>query len=443
MSELKDWLAAHPDVGSLRLAICDLNGRARGKRIARAQADKAGSARMPYSALNLDLRGDDIANSPLVFDSGDRDGTLRTTGRGPVPMPWLNTPSAMIQMALHHEDGRPFAGDPRHALNAVVDRYAARGWQAAAAFELEFFLVDASGGALRPAAAPGWAAPYGGATLSLTTLDGFEAFFNDLYDGAEAMDIALGDTLSESGSSQFEAVLTHQDPLDAADDAWHFRLLVEGTARRHGMVATFQPKPFADQAGNGLHLHTSIIDAQGANIFDDGGSRGTPALRHAIAGCLSALPATTLICAPFGSSFERFVNEAHAPTRRTWGYENRTVALRVPGGSPAARRIEHRVAGGDANPYLLLAAVLGAALDGIEAGAEPPAPTTGNGYDSDAPRIPTDWAAAIDLFESDPALAGVLPADLMTNLALTKRQELAFWPDLSDSARLALTLGTV
>ena len=138
MRDVEDWLAAHRDVGSLRLAICDLNGRARGKRIARAQASKAASARMPYSALNLDLRGQDIVDSPLVFETGDRDGILRPTGRGPVPMPWLTAPAGLIQMSLHHDDGRPFAGDPRHALCAVVDRYSGRGWRAAAAIVLRF-----------------------------------------------------------------------------------------------------------------------------------------------------------------------------------------------------------------------------------------------------------------------------------------------------------------
>src|SRR6056297_1093646 len=230
--------------------------------------------------------------------------------------------------------------------------------------------------------------------------------------------------VSEAGMGQFEINLVHGPAMKAADDTWLFKLLAHGLARNHGFAASFMAKPYAGFAGNGMHMHFSVLDETGGNIFDDATSQGSGALRGAVAGCLEAMAPSTLIFAPHGSSYDRLVPGAHAPTGISWAYENRTAAIRVPAGSPKARRIEHRVAGGDINPYLMLAVVLGAALDGIERGAEPPAPVTGNAYSADLPQIPTDWAAAIAAFRDSEIVTRLLPRQLIRNLVLTKEQEL-------------------
>lgn len=412
---------------SFRAAACDLNGQMRGKRLPMANWDKleTGAVRMPFSVLNVDIWGADIENSPLVFDSGDADGTLRPTEHGAVPMPWLSTPSALVPMWMFHEDGTPFMGDPRHALAAVLERFAARGLTVQAATEMEFYLVDDSGDAPAPAINPQTRRPIDKeAILSLRQIDAFDDFFTALYDGCAAMNIPAQSTISESGLGQFELDLSHCDAMQAADNAWLFKNLVKGLARKHGCAATFMAKPFAQDAGNGMHVHFSILDRDGVNIFDDGTDQGTDVLRHAIAGCLQGLSPSTLILAPHENSYDRLVPGAHAPTSICWAYDNRTAAIRVPGGAPAARRIEHRVAGGDINPYLVLAVILGAALAGIEDAQEPPAPISGNAYSLDLPQLPTDWQHAIAGFESDPFMARILPQDLIRNLCYTKRQEL-------------------
>jgi glutamine synthetase len=185
-------------------------------------------------------------------------------------------------------------------------------------------------------------------------------------------------------------------------------------------------KPYAEEAGNGMHVHFSVVDEAGNNIFDDGTETGSDLLLSAVAGCLAAMPPSTLIFAPHGNSYDRLIPGAHAPTSAAWAYENRTAAIRIPGGSPKARRIEHRAAGGDINPYLMLATVLGAALVGIEDAMQPPAPSSGNIYDIQGlPQLASSWAEAIDLFESDPLIARILPAMAIRNLVMTKRQELA------------------
>lgn len=414
---------------TFRIAACDLNGLMRGKRVPADYATKLdkGVVRLPLSALNVDLWGADIVGSPLVFDSGDADGVLRPTDRGPVPMPWLNTPSALVPMALFTDQGAPFPGDPRHALSAVLDQYTTRGWTVMAATELEFTLVDASGTAPAPPTNPVTGRVLDGETiLSLSELDAFDDFFTALYQGCADMGIPAQTAICENGAGQFEINLTHQSALRAADDAWLFKALTRGLARQHGLTATFMAKPYPDDAGNGMHVHFSVLDASGQNIFDDGTEAGSDILRAAVAGCLAAMPASTLIFAPHANSYTRLVPGSHAPTHASWAYENRTAALRIPGGPPTARRIEHRVPGGDINPYLMLAVVLGAALIGIQDDLTPPPVTTGNAYDADGlPHLMPDLKTAIDVFETDPLIARIFPAMLIQNLCMTKRQEIA------------------
>ncbi|RMH38770.1 MAG: glutamine synthetase [Alphaproteobacteria bacterium] len=441
------WLEAHPEVRTIRVAAADLNGQARGKRLPARSAAKAidGGTRFPLSVMNLDIWGEDIEDSPLVFASGDPDGLLLPTGRGFVPMPWLEAPTALLPLWMFRDDGTPFAGDPRHALHRVAERWRARGLAPVVATELEFYLIDDTGGAPTVPRSPrSGKRRKQGEILSLRALDAFDAFFTDLYDAAEAMDIPADAAISEAGMGQFEINLLHvDDPLKAADDAWLFKMLVKGLARRHGFAASFAAKPYRDYSGNGMHVHFSALDASGRNIFDDGTEKGSDALRHAIGGCLKMLPALTLIFAPHANSYERLVPGAHAPTGIAWGYENRTTAIRVPSGPGVARRLEHRVAGGDVNPYLMLAAVLGSALVGLEDGAEPPEPLTGNAYAARLPQIPSAWAEAIDRFASDPEVGRVFAPELVQNLVLTKRQEQRYMAELDRDEQLAIYLDSV
>lgn len=444
---MSGWLEAHPEVRTIRVAAADLNGQARGKRMPARYAGKVleGGTRFPLSVMNLDIWGEDVENSPLVFERGDPDGVLMPTERGFVPMPWLEAPTALLPLWMYHEDGRVFDGDPRHALAAVVARLEAMGLTPVVATELEFYLIDDSGRELRVPPSPRSGKRRQAAEiLSLRALDAWDRFFTDLYDACEAMGIPAETTISEAGLGQFEINLVHQDDaLKAADDSWLFKLMVRGLARRHGFAASFMAKPYVDYAGTGMHVHFSLLDAEGRNVFDDGGPLGTATLRHAVQGCLAAMPGSGLVFAPHGNSYDRFVPGAHAPTGICWAYENRTAAIRVPGGAPAARRIEHRVAGGDVNPYLMLAVVLGAAANGIEDGAEPPGPVTGNAWELSCPQMPTDWGTAIDTFERSAEIARILPPELVRNLVLTKRQELHYYAELNDQEKLDLYLDVV
>ncbi len=448
MKDLSNWLRKHTDVRTIRVAAADLNGQARGKRIPARFAENVlkNGTRFPLSVLNLDIWGEDIEDSPLVFEMGDADGILRPTERGFMPMPWLEAPTALLPIWMFRENGQPYEGDPRHALRAVVDRYRARGLTPVVAMELEFFLIDDSGKTLQVPPSPRSGKRRKAAeTLSIRALDAFDVFFTDLYDACEAMDIPADTAISETGLGQFEINLMHQDDaLRAADDAWLFKMLVKGLARRHGFAASFMAKPYPEYSGSGLHTHFSLLDDQGRNVFDSGGPEGTALLRQAVAGCLAGVHDSALVFAPHANSYDRLVPGAHAPTAICWGYENRTVAIRVPSGSPSARRIEHRVAGGDVNPYLMLAAILGSALIGIEDGLQAPEPVTGNAYAMEGlAQLPGTWAGAIGAFEASPVIARMFALELVRNYILTKRQELHYMAELTPEEQVELYLDTV
>ena len=238
-----DWLKEHPEVRTIRVATADLNGVARGKRIPARFADKVFTegTRFPFSVMNLDIWGEDIEDSPLVFENGDVDGLLMPTERGFLPMPWLEAPTALLPIWMFHMDGRPYDGDPRQALARVVERYTARGLTPVVATELEFFLIDNSGKTLRVPPSPrSGKRRTGGETLSLRALDAFDRFFTALYEACEEMDIPADTAISEAGPGQFEINLMHQgDALKAADDAWLFKMLGEGACaqpRLRGVV---------------------------------------------------------------------------------------------------------------------------------------------------------------------------------------------------------------
>ena len=415
-------------VETIFACVCDLNGVMRGKRLPIAHLDKVaeGAVRMPLSLLGMDIWGEDIEGNELVFDTGDADGICEFTGRAPSLITWTSRPALFAQLWVREENGEPFLGDPRRVLADIVARYRAEGLTPVVATELEFYIVDPSGRVPQPPCSPitGKRLDSDGA-LSLDELQHFDALLNEIYDACRAQNIPADAAISENGAGQFEINLTHvDDPLKAADDAVLFKRLVHGIVRKHGLAATFMAKPYGDRAGSGMHVHFSLLDRQGRNVFDDGGERGTETLRQAVAGLIRTMPQNALVFAPHENSFRRLIPGAHAPSSVAWGYENRTAAIRIPGGSPKARRIEHRVAGADANPYLVLGAILGGALKGIQGGWTAPDPIDGDAYSMDLDQLSFDWASAIDAFAKGPLTAEIFSKRLKRMFVQCKQQEL-------------------
>ncbi len=411
-----------PDGASIQVGVCDLNGVTRGKRIPGNQGDKAlsGAMRMPLSVSCLDIWGRDIDGCAMIFDDGDGDGVCQPIRNSALEASWLGPNVGLVPVWMFTEGGAPSPIDPRQALAAVLERFAARGLTPVVATELEFYLAPLSGRADFTSEG----------VLSLHQLNQIAPLLDDIYAACSAHGIPADAAISECGAGQFEINLLHRDDaLVAGDDALFFKSIVKGCARTHDYVANFMAKPEGTAPGNGLHVHFSLLDRKGRNVFDDGTDLGSDMLRAAVAGVVAAMAESTLIFAPHFNSYRRLRPNSHAPTAITWGYENRTAAVRIPGGSPKARRIEHRVAGADANPYLVLAAVLGAALHGIEQGLVPPDPVDGNSYASAASKLPSDWGAAISAFEDGDILADVFPVQLRDVFVQAKRQEQARFLD--------------
>jgi glutamine synthetase len=231
--------------------------------------------------------------------------------------------------------------------------------------------------------------------------------------------------MSEYAPGQFEITLDHRvDALRAVDEAILFKRAVRGVAARHGRVACFMAKPFAERAGSGMHLHASLVDRTGANAFAAADPAGSPLLRHAIGGLERTLGDGMAFYAPNANSYRRFRALSYAPLTANWGVNNRTVSLRVPAGPPASRHVEHRVAGADANPYLVAGLVLGGMLHGIEHALEPGPAVTGNGYAQPvAERLPTQWHAALERAAVSSFVRETLGDGFLDVFLAIKRQE--------------------
>ncbi|MEE4661563.1 MAG: glutamine synthetase family protein, partial [Halieaceae bacterium] len=312
-----------------------------------------------------------------------------------------------------------------NVLKQVLQRFHNAGWRPVVAAELEFSLLRYdSDGVHHSCTRVDGGTPLGGNLYGLDVLHEQLDVLQDIRAACAAQGLPFDGIVKESAPSQYEINMQHIDnPVLAADQLLMIKRLVKGVAARHGLVASFMAKPFADEAGNGMHLHCSILDEQDNNIFDDGGPAGTELLRHAVAGSMRYMGESMAIFAPNVNSYRRFQPGAHAPTSPCWGYDNRTVSVRIPAGKPAARRIELRVAGADANPYLLYAVMLSAIMEGIAQQLDPGAPVEGDGYEQATDTLPEYLPEALRLFESSAFIERNLGAELQRIYASSKWQE--------------------
>ncbi|WP_374356041.1 glutamine synthetase family protein, partial [Chitinimonas sp.] len=260
----------------------------------------------------------------------------------------------------------------------------ARGLSPSVAPAIEFYLTAANTNPDLPLTAPvgrGGRAEVGQSAFSLNMLNELAPFWDEFHAAIDTLGIAADTWIHEAGNSQYEINLLHGDPLEVADQAFLFKYAAKEIALKHGLNAVFMAKPMAGEAGSSMHLHQSVVDASGANIFSLSDGSPSEAFFSFIAGLQTYTPDLMLIYAPFVNSYRRYVTGSQAPINLQWGYDNRTAGLRVPNSSPAARRIENRIAGADANPYLAIAASLAAGLAGMQEKLRPSEPISGNGYD--------------------------------------------------------------
>lgn len=424
--------ARHPEIAAVDMLVCDMSGILRGKRLAAGALDKLfkGGVLMPGSTFALDVTGANVDATGIGMGDGDPDYPCFAVPRTLAPVPWAERPLGQTLASMYDDAGRPFGLDPRHRLAEVLDRFAPLGLTPVVALELEFYLLD------RERDADGRPQPPRSPLTGRRAADTQVYAIDDLEDAAEVLDaiaaacavqgIPASVAVAEYAPSQFEINLLHQeDALAACDHAVLLKRAVKGVARRHGMEATFMAKPFPGLSANGLHIHVSLIDRDGRNLFDENRAGGAEALRHAIGGLRETMAESMAIFAPNANAFRRLQPGSYAPLAPSWGYNNRTVALRVPAGEAKDRRIEHRTAGADANPYLATAAVLAGVHYGLMRKIDPGPPAEGNTYETMPQSLPSNWLDAIRAFEDARVLPDYLGAAYCRIFAACKRQELA------------------
>lgn len=432
-NEAKAFLEARPDIQFVEIVYTGLSGVPRGKRLRRHElmAVYEQGRFLPSSLLVTDITGKDCDEIGFIWEEGDADRLGWPVPGRLTPAPWLGPDVAQVALSVYELDGKPNELDPRHVLKRVLDRFAEDGLTPVAACELEFFLVDAKrapNGRVQLAPWPlSGERPTQHDQYSLREMQEATPFLKELWAAADAIRVPLEGAISEYAPGQLELTLKHHaDVLRAADDAVLYKRAAKGVALNHGLEATFMAKPFIDQAGSGMHLHVSVNDAKGKNIFASDAAEGAPTLRHAIGGMKALLGDSMAVFAPNANSFRRFKANSYAPVAPTWGVNNRTVAFRVPAGPPAGRHIEHRIAGADANPYLALAALLAGVHHGLTGKIDPGPPVAGDGYahaEETGERLPTNWFAAVDRFEGSALLQDYFGARFVRMYAAVKRTE--------------------
>jgi glutamine synthetase len=432
ISELAALRLKHPQTRFIDVLLADLCGIPRGKRIPIAEVSQlyAGGFLLPGSLFALDVLGGTIQETGLGFDEGDADRSCLPIDSTLVPVPWLREDAvAQIQVSMREHDGSPYFGDPRNVLASVLERFRELRLTPVIAVELEFYLLDPErtiDGRIQPPRSPlTRRREYRTQINSMSDLNEYSALLAEIASACEAQQIPAGTALAEYGPGQFEVNLHHcANALLACDQAIRFKRLVRGVAARHGMEATFMPKPYRDMAGSGAHIHVSVLDERGRNVFESADPAGNDTLKHAIGGLAKTMSDAMLIFAPTANSYRRYCSEAYVPLNPNWAVNNRGVALRVPVSTPANRRIEHRVAGADANPYLLTAAVLAGIHHGISNSIDPGPPLVGNAYRDAAVTLPTTWPEAALAFEASATLRDYFGDKFHRLFVTTRRGEL-------------------
>ncbi|MEZ5500190.1 MAG: glutamine synthetase family protein [Steroidobacteraceae bacterium] len=432
LAELGRFLAQHPDVQFFDCFLHDLNGVERGKRIDRAgiEAIYARGMPLPGSMFALDIEGGTVEATGYGFDDGDADRPCRPIPGCLFTVPWHSGEIAQVQLTMHEPDGRAFFADPRHVLARVLERFQRLNLTPVVAIEYEFYLLDrerGDDGLPQPPRGPlTGRREYRTQINSMADLNEYSRLLLDIDAACRAQQVPSTSALAEYGPGQYEVNLRHEaDALAACDRAVRFRRIVKSVARAHGCEATFMAKPYRDMAGSGLHVHVSLKDAGGENIFAAATVAESEALRHAIAGCLDSLADGVAICAPGPNSFRRFRNEAYVPLAANWSINNRGTAVRVPASDAANLRIEHRLAGADANVYLVTAWVLAGIHAGLAARRDPPPALTGNAYRESAQPLPTHWATALERFAASRMARDYLGKPFVEHYLTVKRHELA------------------
>ena len=427
--KLATWITEH-GVGEVECIIPDMNGVQRGKVLPAKKflgSVKDGTLRIPGSIFTVTINGEYPEDIGHIIPEYDPDQIMVPDASTICEAPGFTTPTAYVICDAFDQAGVPTAIAPRMILKRVLKLYEDKGWKPIVAPEVEFYLVSKnidpdfplvppSGRSGRPETA---SQPYG-----LEALGEFEEIIDHIYDFCEKAGLDIDTMIHESGAAQLEVNFVHGDPLRLADEVLLFKRIVRQVALEHGVYATFLAKPMSDQPGSAMHIHQSVLDAAtGKNIFSLSNGKDSALFRSYIAGLARLLPQVAPMFAPNVNSFRRMRPDSDAPINVQWGSDNRSCGLRIPMSDGKNRRIENRLPGADANPYLAMAASLVCGYVGMVERMVPPKSVSGSAYNR-ARTLPRTLEAALDRFSHCKPVKALLGQDFFEVFYAIKECEL-------------------
>ncbi|NBD29862.1 MAG: glutamine synthetase [Alphaproteobacteria bacterium] len=431
---MKPWVKRIPDAAQVYIEtnrldevecmIADLPGIARGKAVPATKWERMQKFHLPNSIFFQTITG---GWGEAAGDEGftEPDMVLFPDLGTATAAPWADDGTLQVIHDAYDQKGRPIPFAPRNVLKRVVELYAKEGWTPVVAPEMEFFLVARNvdpakpiepmmGRSGRPAAAR--------QAYSMSAVDDYGPVIDDIYEYAEIQGFEIDGITQEGGAGQLEINLRHGNPIKLADEVFYFKRLLREAALKHDCFATFMAKPIEGEPGSAMHVHHSILDAEGDNLFTGPNGGETDAFFQFIGGLQTHLPSVVALMAPYVNSYRRYVRDHAAPINLEWARDNRTTGLRVPVSDPASRRIENRLAGMDCNPYLCIAASLAAGYLGLKQDLWADKSYRGDAYDG-KPDLPQGLGAALDLFDGNTDMQEVLSPEFTRVYSIVKRAE--------------------
>ncbi len=427
-NDLENWLNERR-VTEVECLVPDLTGVARGKILPREKFTEDRGMRLPQGIVAMGVTGEFPASGPYfdVIEPTDRDMQLRPDPTTVRIVPWATDPTAQVIHDCFDHSGRlvPFA--PRSVLRRVCNLYDEMGLSPVVAPELEFYLTARNTDAntpLKPPIGRSGRAETSRQAYSIDAVNEFDPLFEEIYDYCEKMGLNVDTLIHEIGAGQMEINFFHAHPLGLADEVFFFKRTVREAALRHDMYATFMAKPIAGEPGSAMHIHQSIVDkATGQNIFSNRDGSPSEAFYHFIGGLQRYVPAAMALVAPYVNSYRRLARHTAAPINIEWGHDNRTVGIRSPISTPQARRVENRVIGADANPYVALSMTLACGYLGLKNRIKPKPEMRGDAYLSPY-SLPRSLGEALDWLRRETDLHEVLGEGFVT--IYTEIKELEF-----------------
>jgi glutamine synthetase len=417
-SELEQWLDERR-VTEIECLVPDLTGVARGKILPREKFTEDRGMRLPQAVVAMGVTGEFPEEGPYydVISPNDLDMHLRPDPSTVRIVPWAVDPTAQVIHDCYDRHGVIVPYAPRSVLRHVCELYENEGWDPVVAPELEFYLVDRNTDPdipLKPPIGRSGRAETSRQAYSIDAVNEFDPLFEDVYAYCEQMELNVDTLIHEIGAGQMEINFFHAHPLGLADEVFFFKRTVREAAMRHDMFATFMAKPIAGEPGSAMHVHQSIVSKDtGLNIFSKEDGTPSPEFYWYIGGLQRYVPSAMALFAPYVNSYRRLVRSHAAPINMQWGTDNRTVGIRAPLAAASARRIENRVIGADANPYVALAATLACGYLGIKQHIEPTAECKGDAYLGDY-QLPRSLEEALSLLREETALHDVLGKEFVT-----------------------------